>query len=109
MSSVSNAPLSSAPLVVIIIIIIIYIFFIFSCLPLVVKIPRVKSKAQSKRNAGTARSGPQELCGRKCPEWQLRCFTELPLIIIIVIINIIISIITYCVCCLSVGLAVVHM
>ena len=35
----------------------------------IVKIPRVKSKAKSKRNAGTARSRPQGLCGRKCPEW----------------------------------------
>ena len=48
-------------------------------LPSVVKIPRVKSKAKSKRNAGTARSRSQGLCGRKCPEWQLRCIVELPL------------------------------
>ena len=48
-------------------------------LPSVVKIPRVKSKARSKRNAGAARSRPQGLCGRKCPEWQLRCIVELPL------------------------------
>jgi len=43
-------------------------------LPSVVKIPRVKSKAKSKRNAGTARSRPQGLCERKCPEWQLRYY-----------------------------------
>jgi len=42
------------------------IIIIFSFLPSVVKIPRVESKAKSKRNAGTARSRPQGLCGRKC-------------------------------------------
>ena len=58
--------------IIIIIIIIIYI-------PSVVQIPRDKSKFKSKRNAGTARSRPQGLCGRKCPEWQLCCIVELPL------------------------------
>jgi len=63
----------------IIVIIIVIIIIILNCLPLVVKIPRVKSKAKSKSNAGTARSRPQGLCGQKCPEWQLRCIAELPL------------------------------
>jgi len=44
--------------------IIIIIIFISSAL----KNPSVKNKAKSKRNAGTARSRPQGLCGRKCPE-----------------------------------------
>ena len=61
------------------IVIIIIIIIIINSIPSVVKIPRVKSKAKSKRNAGTTRSRPQWLCGRKCPEWQLRCIVELPL------------------------------
>ena len=33
----------------------------------------VKTKANNERNAGTARTCPKELCGRKCPGWRPCC------------------------------------
>ena len=58
-----------------------YYYYYYKIIPSVVQITRVKSKAKSKSNTGTVRSRPrpQGLCGRKCPEWQLRCIVESPL------------------------------